>query len=245
MNDARRPADSIAKIDELLETLADTRASVRQLCRVTTEESRTVEFPQIFNEKLRTVKGILGRLGTEVDGAQGVLEYAHNISASKTFNIDSIVREESNDAMDYLNDDLQGNEMGDTNKEFGSALKRNASFLLREITTATKYTLKRVNEITDDRDPKKLDKKGKKPSSETGMITAFINDWIKTSALSKNATIQYVVEESSTLTGSACCLEISIPHVLMANLSIQHNIEKDGVVFDNFCIVAYREEVGD
>ncbi|CAM0142291.1 unnamed protein product [Umbelopsis sp. WA50703] len=242
MNDARRPADSIAKIDELLETLADTRASVRQLCRVTTEESRTVEFPQIFNEKLRTVKGILGRLGTEVDGAQGVLEYAHNISASKTFNIDSIVREESNDAMDYLNDDLQGNEMGDTNKEFGSALKRNASFLLREITTATKYTLKRVNEITDDRDPKKLDKKGKKPSSETGMITAFINDWIKTSALSKNATIQYVVEESSTLTGSACCLEISIPHVLMANLSIQHNIEKDGVVFDNFCIVAYREE---
>jgi hypothetical protein len=40
-------------------------------------------------------------------------------------------REESNDAMDYLNDDLQGNEMGDTNKEFGSALKRNASFLLR------------------------------------------------------------------------------------------------------------------
>jgi hypothetical protein len=104
-------------------------------------------------------------------------------------------------------------------------------------------------------------------SFSISMITAFINDWIKTSALSKNATIQYVVEESSTLTGSACCLEvnielkqtqlpphlqliiiliqISIPHVLMANLSIQHNIEKDGVVFDNFCIVAYREEVGD
>jgi hypothetical protein len=34
-----------------------------------------VEFPQIFNEKLRTVKGILGRLGTEVDGAQGKYSY--------------------------------------------------------------------------------------------------------------------------------------------------------------------------
>ncbi|KAG2184385.1 hypothetical protein INT43_000294 [Umbelopsis isabellina] len=242
MNDAQAPADSIAKIDELLETLADTRASVRHLCRVTTDESRTVEFPQIFNERLRTVKGVLGRLGTEVDGAQGILEYAHNISAAKTFNIDSIVREESNDVMDFLNDDLQGNEIGDTNKEFGSALKQNASFLLREITIATKYTLKRVNEISEDRDPKRLDTKGKDTSSESGMITAFINDWIKTSSLSKHTIIQYAVEESNTLTGSACCLEISIPHVMKAYLSIQHDIEKDGVVFDNFCIVAYREE---
>jgi hypothetical protein len=82
--------------------------------------------------------------------------------------------------MDYLNDDMQGNDAGDSNKEFGIALKQNASYLLRyarsvrdtiaesttleinhlyirEITTSTPYTLKRLNDIPDERDAKRID----------------------------------------------------------------------------------------
>lgn len=51
--------------------LADIRVSVRQLFQVTTEESQAIEFPQIFNERLRTVKGVLGRFASETESAQG------------------------------------------------------------------------------------------------------------------------------------------------------------------------------
>ncbi|GAB5588747.1 Mediator of RNA polymerase II transcription subunit 27 [Umbelopsis nana] len=242
MNDGRPPADNIEKVDGLLNTLADIRVSVRQLFQVTTEESQVIEFPQIFNERLRTVKGVLGRFASETESAQGALEYAHNLSASKTFDINAIISDESNDTMDFLNDEIPGNDAGDSNKEFGTALKQNASYVLREIATATPYTLKRLAEVSDDRDSKRVDTKGEGKDSSPGMIKTFVNDWIKTSPFSKHATIEYAIEETNTLTGSVCCLKISITHVLTAFLSIQYDAGKDSVVFENLCVVAYREE---
>ncbi|KAH8550184.1 mediator complex subunit 27-domain-containing protein [Umbelopsis sp. PMI_123] len=242
MNDERSAADNIEKVDTLLNTLTDIRASVKQLFQVSTEESRAIDFPQLFNERLRVVKGIIGRFTSEAENAQGALEYAHNLSATKTFDLSTIVRDEPIDGMDYLNDDMQGNDAGDSNKEFGIALKQNASYLLREITTSTPYTLKRLNDIPDERDAKRIDTREDGNPLSSGMISAFVNDWIKTSPFSKYADIQSAIEESTTLTGSACCLKISISHVLCAYLSVQYDEGKHSVVFDNFCVVAYREE---
>ncbi|KAG2184046.1 hypothetical protein INT44_009057 [Umbelopsis vinacea] len=115
--------------------------------------------------------------------------------------------------MDFLNDEMQVNDAGESNKEFA-----------------------------DDRDAKRIDSKTEGSLASKGLIKAFVNDWIKTSPISKYADIQYAVEESTTLTGSACCLKISIPHVLCAYLSIQFDEGKHSVVFDNFCVVAYRED---
>ncbi|CAO3661047.1 unnamed protein product [Umbelopsis ramanniana] len=44
MNDERSPAENIEKVDALLNTLTDIRASVKQLFQVTTEESRQSTF---------------------------------------------------------------------------------------------------------------------------------------------------------------------------------------------------------
>jgi hypothetical protein len=158
--------------------------------------------------------------------------------------------------MDFLNDEMQTNEAGESNKEFGIALKQNASYLLRyirckmsdmdtgietdlicytrEMTTSTPYTLKRLNDITDERDAKRLDSKTEGSLASKGyvqtvggmfdtlqfiliyaprLINAFVNDWIKTSPISKYADIQYAIEESSTLTGSACCLKVNAKRI--------------------------------
>ncbi|KAI9286100.1 hypothetical protein BC943DRAFT_26359 [Umbelopsis sp. AD052] len=72
MNDERSPAENIEKVDALLNTLTDIRASVKQLFQVTTEESRAIDFPQIFNERLRVVKGVIGRFSSEAESAQGL-----------------------------------------------------------------------------------------------------------------------------------------------------------------------------
>lgn len=98
------------------------------------------------------------------------------------------------------------------------------------MTTSTPYTLKRLNDITDERDAKRLDSKTEGSLASKGyvqtveeifdtlrfllicmlrLINAFVNDWIKTSPISKYADIQYAIEESSTLTGSACCLKVN------------------------------------
>lgn len=91
--------------------------------------------------------------------------------------------------MDFLNDEIPGNDAGDSNKEFGTALKQNASYVLRwetghvlpsglykvndcvsfrEIATATPYTLKRLAEVSDDRDSKRVDTKGEGKDSSPG-----------------------------------------------------------------------------
>ncbi|CAO3672397.1 unnamed protein product [Umbelopsis vinacea] len=242
MNDGRPPADNVEKVDVPLNTLTDIRASVRQLFQVTTEESRALDFPQIFNERLRTVKGVLGRFAAETESAQGALEYAHNLSASKTFDINAIISNDSKDDMDFLNDEIQGNDAADGNKEIGTALKRNTSYVFREIITATPYTLKRLGEVSENRDPKRVDTKQKDNLLSLGMTKTIVSDWIKTSPFSKYATIEYAIDENTTLTGSACCLKISITHVFNAYLSIQYDAGKNIVIFDNFCVVAYREE---
>ena len=48
-------------------------------------------------------------------------------------NCSCVARDEPADGMDFLNDEMQINDAGESNKEFGIALKQNASYLLRYI----------------------------------------------------------------------------------------------------------------